>query len=36
MVYLVEAYPNLTFAAISAVLAYASDIVSNGTIIPVA
>jgi uncharacterized protein (DUF433 family) len=28
---LVEAYPNLTFAAISAVLAYASDIVSNGT-----
>lgn len=33
---LVEAYPNLTPASISAVLAYASDIVSNETIIPAA
>ena len=33
---LIEAYPNLTFASISAVLAYASDIVSNETIIPAA
>ena len=33
---LVEAYPNLTLASISAVLAYASDIVSNETIIPAA
>jgi uncharacterized protein (DUF433 family) len=33
---LVEAYPNLTLASISAVLAYASDIVSNETIMPIA
>jgi uncharacterized protein (DUF433 family) len=30
---LVTAYPNLTLASISAVLAYASDIVSNETVI---
>jgi uncharacterized protein (DUF433 family) len=33
---LVEAYPNLTHASIHAVLAYASDLVSNETIIPAA
>jgi uncharacterized protein (DUF433 family) len=33
---LIEAYPNLTLASISAVLAYASDMVSNETIIPAA
>lgn len=33
---IVEAYPNLTLASISAVLAYASDMVSNETIIPAA
>lgn len=33
---LIEAFPNLTLVSISAVLAYASDIVSNETIIPAA
>ena len=33
---LVEAYPNLSPTSISAVLAYASDIVANETIIPAA
>jgi uncharacterized protein (DUF433 family) len=33
---LVKAYPNLTLSSISAVLAYASDVVSNETIIEAA
>lgn len=33
---LIAAYPSLTLASISAVLAYASDIVSNETVIPAA
>jgi len=33
---LMVAYPNLSEAAISAVLAYASDVISNETIIAVA
>jgi uncharacterized protein (DUF433 family) len=32
----VEAYPNLTLTSISAVLAYASDMAANETIIPAA
>lgn len=33
---LIEAYPNLTLQSINAVLAYASDVVSNETIIAAA
>jgi uncharacterized protein (DUF433 family) len=33
---LIEAYPNLTLVSISAVLAYASDMAANETIIPAA
>ncbi|MBO9201504.1 MULTISPECIES: DUF433 domain-containing protein [Niastella] len=33
---LIAAYPQLTFASISAVLAYASDMAANETIIPAA
>jgi uncharacterized protein (DUF433 family) len=33
---LINAYPNLTPASISAVLAYASDMAANETIIPAA
>lgn len=33
---LITAYPSLTLASINAVLAYASDMVSNETVIPAA